>query len=218
MINRTTVQQCNSTKVQKCKNGFTIIELLISLSILIIVLGAVYATFFTVQRALDRFNNISLKYHEARTALDIIRREIESSFVESAEPGDEKDKKITRFSFKDKDIFGKPASELQMTAFSFRSIGLNTISYHVEEDGDILKLMKKESPALLPSNGYSLEMIYGIEGFSVETFFKQKWIRVWDADEAGILPDMVRVTIEFSDNGKKISLREYARPAIGMQL
>ncbi|MDO8282380.1 MAG: prepilin-type N-terminal cleavage/methylation domain-containing protein [Thermodesulfovibrionia bacterium] len=200
------------------KKGFTIIELLVSLAILVIVLGAVYATFFSIQRALDRFNNISMKYHEARTALDIMRREIESSYFEPSAPGNEgKTETRPQFSFKDKDIFGKNASDLNLTSFSLTGTALN-ISYHVEEEAGSLKLMKQESPAFQPTKGYTLEMMNRIESLTVEASFEKKWVKVWDAEETGKLPDMLRVTIAFDDNGKIVSLREYARPVIKMKL
>jgi general secretion pathway protein J len=204
-------------KLKLKNNGFTIIEVLVSLSILIIVLGAVYSTFFTVNRALERFNDVPLKYHEVRTALDIIRREIEGSFVQEPASGGKTDEEkaiMTPFSFVDKDIFGKTASELKFTAFSFKNSGLNIISYSVEEGDEGLILMKRESPLFEPSEGYSLEMIEGIESFTVETLHKKEWIKVWDA-EAGGLPEIVRVTIKFNDNGNMIKLMEYAAPLIG---
>jgi prepilin-type N-terminal cleavage/methylation domain-containing protein len=47
-------------------SGFTLIEVLVSLALLTIVLGAIYSSFFSVQNALERFDSVSLKYHEAR--------------------------------------------------------------------------------------------------------------------------------------------------------
>jgi prepilin-type N-terminal cleavage/methylation domain-containing protein len=69
-------------------SGFTLIEILISLALLTIVLGAIYSSFFSVQSALERFDSVSLKYHEARTALDIMRREIESAILKVAQSED----------------------------------------------------------------------------------------------------------------------------------
>ncbi|MBI4839084.1 MAG: prepilin-type N-terminal cleavage/methylation domain-containing protein [Nitrospirae bacterium] len=64
--------------------GFTLIEVLLSLVLLTVMLGAVYGSFFSVQKALERFNGVSLKYQEARTALDIMRREIGRTLSGSA--------------------------------------------------------------------------------------------------------------------------------------
>lgn len=203
---------CNSQR-----EGFTLLEVLLSLTLLTIILGAVYSSFFTVHRALERFNNVSLKYHEVRTALDIMRREIESVFIEDNQENDT-GKNKTAFIIKDKDIFGNAASELHLTAFSFRNRNLNIITYSVEEKDESLKLFKKEAPAALPSEGRSIEMIEAIESFTVETLYNDKWVKTWDTAQTGKLPDIVRVSIEFNDNGKTVTLTEYARPRIGKQL
>jgi type II secretion system protein J len=198
-------------------SAFTLIEILISLTLLTIVLGAVYSSFFSVHSVLERFDKVSLKYHEARTALDIMRREIESALPKSSQ-ADKKAEDKTPFVIKDKDILGKITSELNLTAFSFKGSGLNTISYYVEEKDGKLNLLRKESPAGIQSKGYVMEAIEGIEGFTVETLFNNQWVKTWNTVNAGKLPGIVRVSIEFDDNGNKVKLVEYARPRVGITL
>ena len=57
-----------------------------------------------------------------------------------------------------------------------------------------------------------------IEGFSVETLFNNEWVRTWDASQTNKMPDSIRVSIVFDDNGKKVTLTEYAKPRIGKSL
>jgi general secretion pathway protein J len=198
-------------------SAFTLIEVLVSLTLLIVVLGAVYSTFFSVQTAMERFDDVSLKYHEARTALDIIRREIESALLK--DPEIEDDSKIkASFVIMDRDIFGKNASSLELTSFSFKGHNPNSISYFIKSGDNRLSLFKKETPPLMQSNGYTFEILENIESFSVETLFNNRWVRTWDAAETGRLPEVVRVIIEFNDNGKIIKLTEFARPRVGSQL
>jgi general secretion pathway protein J len=198
-------------------NGFTLIEVLISLTLLAIVLGAVYSSFFSVHRVLERFENVSLKYHEARTALDIMRREIESALPTSTGATKNTEDK-TAFVIKDRDIMGKSTSELSLTAFTFKGSGVNAISYYVEEKDGKLTLLKKESPAGIQSKEYTMETIEAIDGFSVETLFNDQWVKTWNSANTGKLPVIVRVSIEFDDNGKKVKLMEYARPRVGKKL
>ena len=193
--------------------GFTLIEVLISLTLLTIVLGAVYSSFFSVQRAIERFDDVSLKYHEARTTLDIMRREIEGAILDK-----DSEKGKAEFTIKDRDIFGKSTSVLNLTAFSFRGNNPNTISYFVKENEGQIHLLKTESPSHMLLKEYSVEAVEGIEGFTVETLFNNKWVRTWDTTDTDKLPDIVRVSIEFDDNGKTVKLTEYARPKIGKQL
>ena len=196
--------------------GFTLIEVLISLALLTIVLGAIYASFFSVQSALERFDSVSLKYHEARSALDIMRREIESAILKVA---DSEDKSLTgtEFIIKDRDVFGKSASSLVLTAFT-SSGHIGRISYGIKQNPEQLDLLKNQSPHMMPANIYTLQLIEGVESFSVETLFNNTWVKTWDSNNTDKLPDVVRITVEFNDNGKNVKLTEYAKPRLGRKL
>jgi len=221
---------CNSRRA-----GFTLIEILVSLALLVIVLGVIYSSFFTVHSALERFDDVSLKYHEVRTVLDLMRREVEGAFLSEykAQPStssvESNTELRTYFQIEDRDIFGKTTSRLHLTAFSFKGNGLSTISYYVQEEDEQLTLIKAESPAVISLTGkaqtgglsarwYILEMVEGIESFTVETLYNNKWVKTWNTKETGSLPEVVRFSIEFDDKGKKVKLTEYARPKIGKQL
>jgi hypothetical protein len=180
-------------------------------------MGAVYTTFFSIHRALDRFENVSLKYHEARTALDIMRREIEGAIVKNPRSEDE-NKVTTGFVIKDRDILGISASALELTSNSFRGNSLITVSYFVTIKEKKLSLIKNESPPAFQEKGYSLDIIEDITGFTVETIFNNNWVKTWDTENTGKLPEVVRMSIEFDDNGKIVKLTEYAKPKIGTRL
>ncbi len=200
---------------KKRRDGFTLIEVLVSLTLLTVVLGAVYSSFFSVLRAVERFDNVSIRYHEARTTLDIIRREIEAAILKNPNQEDLIDR--ATFEVKDRDIFGKTVSSMDLTAFSFRGIGMSAISYFVEENNNVLTLMKNEKPPILKSEGYTVDLIEGIESFAVEVLFNNKWVKTWNAADTRRLPEAVKVTIEFEDNGRIIKLSEYARPKVAFR-
>jgi general secretion pathway protein J len=209
------------------EKGFTLIEVLLSLVFLTIVLGAVYSSFFTVQRALERFDGVSLKYHEARTSLDALSREIEGAFLDTSQALNS-DKNTTSFELKDRDIRGNSASRLSFNAFSFRGSGTKKVSYFVDEKDGSLILFKSESYLYSsvkdmakpgsPQKTYTVELIEGIRSFTIETLFQDEWIRTWDSRNTGALPGVVRVSIEIPDRGGNVVLTEYARPRIGSHL
>lgn len=208
------------------RDGFTLIELLISLTLLVIILGAIYSSFFTVNRAFERFDNVSLKYHEARMGLDIMRREIESALFMTSE----QDKKRTGFVIKDRDRFGKTNSEFQFTTFSLKNNLPVRVTYFIDEKDGSLRLLKKVVSVMSPfpetimkegseqADEFSTEIIDGIEGFTVETLFNDKWVKTWDTTLTGRLPDIIRITIELNDNGREVKLTEYARPMMGKRI
>ena len=208
------------------REGFTLIETLLSITFTAIILGAVYTSFFTTQRAIERFDEVILKYHESRTALDIMRREIEGAFITNPQAADTMTTMKTAFVIEDRDVFGKSTSRLHLTTFTSRGGGINAISYYVREKDGTLTLFKSVSPALNQSTGktqtpdreYVTEAIEGIEGFTVETLFNNTWIKTWNTEQTGTLPDIMRISIEFHDKAKKVKLTEFARPKIGKNL
>jgi len=214
--------QGSSTHKRDCcgrasHSAFTLIEVLISLALLTIVLGAVYTSFFSVNRALDRFEKISMKFHEARTALDMMRREIEGAFVKN--PKGEYENRITAgFVIKDRDILGISASSLEMTSYSFRGNSVVAVAYFAGMKDGTLSLIKRESPAASQEEGYAVDVMEDIKGFTVETMFNNAWVKTWDTATTGKLPEIVRVSIEFDDNGKTVTLSEYAKPRKGTKL
>lgn len=207
----------NWSFVIRKSSAFTLIEVLIALALLTIVMGAVYTSFFSVHRAIDRFENVSLKYHEARTALDIMRREIEGAIVKNPRSED-KNKVTSGFVIKDRDVLGISASSLELTSYSFRGNSLISVSYFVTIKDGKLSLIKHESPPANQEKGYSLDIMEDIMGFTAETIFNNKWVKTWDTANTGKLPKIVRLSIEFDDNGKIVKLSEYAEPKIGTRL
>lgn len=202
--------------INEHNKGFTLMEVMVSLALLTVVLGTLYSSFFSVHRALERFDSVSLKYHEARTTLDIMRREIEGALLKMPR-GDNKEGGAS-FVINDRDIFGKKASTLDLTALSFRGGKVDTISYFVKTENEKLELFKTVTPSIMRPGSYTVEMMEDIEGFSIETLYNNKWVGTWDALETGKLPEIIRLSIIFDDNGKKVTLTEYARPRIGRSL
>lgn len=202
----------------KRRTGFTLIEVLISITLLTVVLGAVYSSFFLVQKAVKRFDDVSLKYQEARTVLDMMRREIEGSYIITPQSKDITKNK-TIFLTRDRDIFDKKASELYFTTSSSRDGNINLVAYTVEERDKSLTLLKMEAPAVnvstLLSKLQKVDLMENINGFYVETLYNDKWVSTWDSSQINRLPDIVRISIEFDDNGNDVKLTEYTRPRRG---
>jgi hypothetical protein len=123
----------------------------------------------------------------------------------------------TDFIIKDRDVFGKSASSLVLTAYT-SSGQFERISYGIKQNEGRLDLLKKQSPHMMPANIYTLQLIEGVKSFSVETLFNNIWVKTWDSHNTDKLPEVVRITVEFDDNGKNIKLTEYAKPRVGRKL
>lgn len=187
-------------------NGFTLIEVLIAIAIASIVAGALFSTYLAIHNVISSVEGSSVKLRETRNILDMLSRELSSAYV------DNNDKK-TFFVLKDLDIYGKPASMLRFTAFSDN--GLTSITYEIKEleNGKRLVLTKKAGPAFRDER-IEAELVEDIEGFLVEVQSGENWLRTWDTELTGRLPEKIKITILFNINQRKIELSQTAIPRL----
>src|SRR4051794_19506778 len=92
-------------------SGFTLIELMIALLLLVIVSGALYGTYFSVVGARDKAGQRIETRRELSSTLGKLHNEIASAYFK-------RDNKKLRFSVDDRDSFGKPTSLLTFTALA----------------------------------------------------------------------------------------------------
>jgi len=191
------------------KNGFTLLELVISIALLSVVLAALYSTFFLSHKAVEGVDESLLKLHECRVISDTLSREAESAVYSED----------TVFVVKDRDIYGKQASGFVFTSFSPLRPGLSRISYYVEEKNGLLTLYKKISSAYKPDGSDNgAELVENIEAFSVEVMNKGEWVKTWDASTTGNVPQELKFTLTVLIKGKPVTLYETVRPKTGTVL
>ncbi|MRR38710.1 prepilin-type N-terminal cleavage/methylation domain-containing protein, partial [bacterium] len=88
-------------------SGFTLLEVLVAMLLLVIMAGALYSSYFTVLKARERSEEGGEQQRELRGTFDLLRREIDSAFYRA------NDRRL-RFVVEDRDVFGKPASTLEL--------------------------------------------------------------------------------------------------------
>jgi general secretion pathway protein J len=198
----------NSLLIIRKRCGFTLIEILVSLAVLSIVLTAIYSTFFLAHRAVDGMDESLSSLQEARRALDILRCELESSFYQEADAN-------TLLQIKDRDYYGKSASELNFSTFSVLRPGLSKISYYTEERGDRLTLLKRiESPSQVRKETEGFELIENLEAFSIEAKYEDEWVKTWDTAISNNTPEEIRITLALRLGDRTVALSDTAKSRI----
>lgn len=195
------------------RRGFTLIEVLVASTLTAVVLGAIYGAFFTSHRALQALDGTMVRLHEARTALDIIGREVESALFS-------KSKDYTVFIVKDIDAYGAQTSSLTLTTMNSLMPGLALVKYSVreEEGGASLTLIKElSSPYSKGAAGGSAEVVEDIESFTVQAKDNGRWLKTWDGRAAGGvgMPEALRITITVPAGERTVTLTRTARPMTG---
>lgn len=177
--------------VTRCaaREGFTLIETLVAVTVLSIVLAALYSGFFISGRAIDAVGDSLIRLQEARAVVDTLKRELESAFY-SQEGG------YSLFRLSDRDFYGRQASQLIFTSFCNISPGLSSIAYTVEEKNGSLALKKKITSAFdKTSEGRDFELIDDVGSFTIEARYNDAWVKTWDSNLANRIPDEMMITI-----------------------
>jgi general secretion pathway protein J len=177
-------------------NGFTLIELLVALTLLVILTGALYGTYFSVTAARQRGGTRIEQRRELSTTLSRLHAEIASSFFKNSN-------KRLHFVVEDRDSYGKPASILEFTVIAPPRIDAAPVSdvtlvrYSLQEKEGILTLSRESRDPYLNTGvkSYSYPVMDEVEGFLVECWDGNKWVKSWDTALNGFLPRSVRVTV-----------------------
>lgn len=175
--------------------GFTLIEMLLALTLLAVIAAALYGTFFSISRARDAAAEASEQRRELRSTIDLLRREISSVLYRSNDP---------RLSFvvEDRDLFGAPASTLAMSviapfpAGSTPSSDMQFVEFKpVDREGKLV-LSRSARELFATAEPLRYPQMEELKGFLVECLSNGKWVRSWDCPKINPnLPERVRITL-----------------------
>jgi general secretion pathway protein J len=194
--------------------GFTLLEVLIALVLLGILSAALYGSYFGVVRARESASDGMESRRELAATLDLIRREVASAiFVRS-------DKRL-RFVVEDRDIFGAPASVLELTPLAPPSAsarsesGIVKVRYRLIEQEKKLTLTRQEQDLFFEGADVPVyPQMEQIRSFLVECLDGTKWVKNWDTAINGVLPKAVRVTVQVEEQGKPVEYVVFSAPKV----
>ncbi|BCR05986.1 type II secretory pathway [Desulfuromonas versatilis] len=175
--------------------GFTLVEVLVAVTITSLLLLSVYGVFTSVSRTKQRLESDGEGYHQARVLFDRIGREVRGAFFSSGSPG-------TLFKGGENADRNKYL-ELTTTAVTPQGsggAGIAVVQYELALDREgqqerrvLLRreysLSDSEGPERLP-----YRLATGIESMQLRFYSGSDWFEEWDAASQG-LPHMVEVTL-----------------------
>jgi general secretion pathway protein J len=207
-------KRTHASNIPPGTEGFSLIEILVAVSILAVVMVMLYSSFSVSHDAVTSVDDSLLKLQESRRTLDMLKREIESAFY--AQGRDQ-----SFFKLDDRDFYGRQASEISFTAFSPLAPGLMHIKYFFDEHNGSMVLQKKAVSSYGASQDIAgVILLDDVESFVIEAKYHDQWVKTWDSDAAGGFPDELKISIAMKLESQQgvITLSDTARTKIGKRL
>jgi general secretion pathway protein J len=213
--------------------GLTLLEVIISLSILALIATLIYGAFDGMSASKRGLSRVNDRYHQGRAALTRMSREIQSAFI-SLHQSTSPTLVVRKTGFFGHDT--SPGDRLDFTSFSHRRLrgdthesDQNELSYFVDYDpnqNSKLDLLRREAKAidLDPDKGGVVNVI----AEDIETFELQyldpvtgEWVESWDTEQATgqfmRLPLQVKITLVLNGGPGGKPLRFVTRTPVAMQ-
>ena len=196
------------------ERGFTLLELLLSITILSLVLVMIYGTLSIGSRAWEKGERDISKIQRMRVIMDLLSREIKSAFPYEVTPSElDVHKKFYAFEGKKDSISFVSAVPLKGGRGR-----LSWLSFWVESDEglvvverdalrtDIFKernsIDENELVVLDPRITRMRFEYYKLKSGKEEGEGEGMWEEHWDAEKEGMLPRAVKVELTFEEEGK----------------
>jgi general secretion pathway protein J len=212
----------------------TLLEIMVSLGILALIGTLVYGALDGMSRAREGLSRIGDRYHQGRTAVSRLTRELQSAFLSAHVPVNPVlNSRATLF-------LGKGSSRdarLDFTSFSHRRLSRNAheadqceLSYFLARDPNVsgkYDLVRREDPTidLDPDKGGTVLVVaedvaeFGLSYFDATT---QLWTDSWDSSQStgqlGRLPSQVKITLVLDHGPGDKPVRFQTKAPIEMML
>jgi len=187
---------------EKCELGFTLLEILLALSVLSVILLLLLSAFTGAARVRETLSSRSRGFRQVRLVLDRVGTDLMDAFATSA-------REESALTLREDQLSGMPAATLAFTAFQLPDgdsghppAEIVKIRYfpRIGADGVTLDLHREQSD--LPFIGNKIAsresaVADGLRGFRIELYDGTKWVKEWPTGEKSktALPKKAAVTL-----------------------
>lgn len=216
------------------QRGFTLIEVLLAVTLLLGVATAVYSSMHTSFETKNMVSKINDRHHEARQVMNRIAKELRQAFLRQALADiDRQDDPtfVTRFKGGDDEIYFQTTAHLRTQAGARESDQAEVQYFLKRSDRDTpfksgQTLFRRESRRIDddPERGGQIwPVLDGVKEFRLEYWDDAKeigddaWERDWDSDDNQTLPARVRISLVLAsdrEGGKDVRFVTQAAPRL----
>jgi prepilin-type N-terminal cleavage/methylation domain-containing protein len=192
--------------------GFTLLEVLVSMAILVIIMAALYSAYTTNVEAIQIARQNGEVHQSARIVLDRLSKDLQSALIQVSVPSE---KIRLGLVGEDREIDGRRADRLDFTTVAHLSLtekgpasDLCEVGYFIDEDPEakVLVLFRRDDPSVdedFTKGGSQLEMARKVIEFNVAYQDSRgddsdKWNTLEGVPGAG-LPVLVKIRLVLKD-------------------
>lgn len=196
------------------RRAFTLLELLIALSVIVLVLGAAYGAYAAATSSVSRCRQRAAVERDARVVLRMIEREVRCVAYRPPDPKPQKPGGDTGLSGKPRTLYveaSRDVSECLLRVVTFGGImnpdepesGQFIVTYRY--DSPRKRLLRRQVDRMAAAKEDSDEdwlcVAQEVEAVKVSLFDQGQWTDSWDAQKESELPAAVRVELTLNDAG-----------------
>jgi general secretion pathway protein J len=216
------------------ERGITLLEIMVSLGIIALIATLIYGALDGMSKSREGLARIGDRYHQGRTAVSRITRELQSAFISAHAPVNQA--LITRTTI----FLGKDSSNedrIDFTAFAHRRLTSHAhesdqseLSYFTARDPNIsgkVDLVRREDPSIdldADKGGTVLVVAEDVSEFDLRYYdpVSQLWTESWDSSastgQLGRLPSQVKLSLVLNHGPGDKPIRFQTKIPIQMQL
>lgn len=183
-------------------SGFTLLEVLLAVSILAIISTVIYSSLFNSLDAMDRTRLKMDHYELIRMAFSLMEMDIQGAY---SSPYTD----YYGFQGKNEENDGYPADKLTFISTTHKRMMRNApetdlceVEYFLlipDDDEQLPKLYRRTDPTPdkePESGGTSWEILDNIKGFDIQYYDNLEWLEQWDVvGKYALLPQAVKITL-----------------------
>lgn len=190
-------------KLKLKKEGFTLIEILIAMTMITLVFGMVYGTSSAISKSIRAYNARRELILPAKTAFLQMARQLRCAYAPLQNNAIEKEKPTNYFT-----CTGKPDSFLHLitsggnSAGNFAPAGLYEVAYKFDETEGTLLYKQRQFASAAANNELNdnwRPLASGIDKIVFNFFDGKNWQQNWDWKDQQRLPQAVGIEISLKD-------------------
>jgi general secretion pathway protein J len=148
-----------------------------------------------------------LQLQRGRRFLDVFSRELKSIVYNKKDPQ-------TLFALKDREFYGKPASEMTFTTLSGLEEGIYRMEYYMREENPGYSLHKKIVKLYQNSQPMEITVLDDVDSFHISIQDKEKWAGSWNTETTKKLPGEIEISVVLRLKDRLFNMSRRVRPMI----